>query len=79
MTKMSNGKKESFESSLKNLEELVRALEAGDKGLEESLELFEKGVSLSKTLTKQLEEAKHKVEVLTMENGKPGKKPMAED
>jgi exodeoxyribonuclease VII small subunit len=75
---MNNGKKETFESSLKSLEELVRALEAGDTGLEESLELFEKGVALSKTLTKQLEEAKHKVEVLTMENGKAGKKPLAE-
>ena len=79
MNKVNNAKKESFETSLKSLEELVRALEAGDKGLEESLALFEKGVSLSKTLAQQLEEAKHKVEVLTMENGKPEKKPLAED
>ncbi len=79
MNKINSAKKESFESSLKSLEELVRALEAGDTGLEESLALFEKGVALSKSLTKQLEEAKHKVEVLTMENGKPGKKSLAED
>jgi len=68
-------KKESFEGSLSQLEELVRQLESGEKGLEESLEVFEKGVTLAKGLSKQLEEAKHKVEVLTKENGKPGKKP----
>lgn len=67
-------KKETFETSLGNLEELVRQLESGEKGLEESLEVFEKGVTLAKNLSKQLEEAKTKVEVLTKENGKPGKK-----
>jgi exodeoxyribonuclease VII small subunit len=72
-------KKETFESSLKSLEELVRELEGGEKGLEENLELFEKGVTLSKNLTKQLEEAKHKVEVLTKEGGKPAKKPLSEE
>ena len=63
-------KKESFEGSLERLEAFVRELESGDKGLEESLELFEKGVSLSRGLTKQLEEAKHKVEVITKEGRK---------
>ena len=67
MTK--TAKKESFEISLEKLETLVRQLETGEKGLEESLTLFEKGVSLSKTLTRQLEEAKHKVEILTKEDG----------
>lgn len=67
-------KKESFETSLEALEKLVRQLESGEKGLEESLELFEKGVILAKTLTKQLEAAKTKVEVLTREGGKVGKK-----
>ena len=68
--------KESFESSLKQLEELVENLESGEKGLEESLALFEKGVSLAKELTERLEEAKQKIEVLTRENGKPAKKPI---
>jgi exodeoxyribonuclease VII small subunit len=68
-------KKESFEDSLASLEDLVRQLESGEKGLEESLTVFEKGITLAKTLTKQLEEAKHKVEVLTQENGKLSKKP----
>ena len=71
-------KKESFETSLENLEDLVRQLESGEKGLEESLEVFEKGITLAKTLTKQLEEAKHKVEVLTQQNGKLEKKPLVD-
>lgn len=57
--------KESFELSLERLEDIVRKLESGDQGLEASLKLFEDGASLSKQLTQRLEEAKHKVEVLT--------------
>lgn len=69
---------EPFEKSLEKLETLVRQLESGEKGLEESLELFEKGVRLARTLAQQLEEAKHKVEVLTKENGLMGRKPLEE-
>ena len=63
-------KKESFEGSLEKLEALVRELESGQKGLEESLKLFETGVVLAKQLSKQLEEAKHKVEQLNKAGGK---------
>ncbi|HEX4046426.1 MAG TPA: exodeoxyribonuclease VII small subunit [Elusimicrobiota bacterium] len=70
-------KPESFEDSLAALEELVRELEGGDKGLEESLALFEKGVVLAKELTKRLEEAKTKVEALAADGGKLVKKPFA--
>ena len=72
-------KKESFEGSLESLEEIVRDLETGDKGLEDALALFEKGITLAKTLTKQLEEAKKKVEILTKENGKLSRQPLKED
>ncbi len=77
MTK--TAKKESFESCLQDLEALVRELESGDKGLEASLALFENGIALSKTLSKQLEEAKTKVEVLTKIGGKLAKKPLEEN
>jgi exodeoxyribonuclease VII small subunit len=70
-------KAETFEISLTALEELVRELEGGDKGLEESLALFEKGVVLAKELTKRLEEAKTKVEALAADGGKLVKKPFA--
>ena len=65
--------------SLESLEELVRELEAGDKGLDESLALFEKGVTLSKDLSKRLEDTKTKVEALSKEGGKLVKKPFATD
>ena len=68
-------KAETFEKSLESLEELVRELEAGDKGLDESLQLFEKGVGLSKELSKRLEDAKTKIEALSKEGGKLVKKP----
>ena len=68
----------SFESSLEKLEAVVRELEAGEKGLEESLTLFETGVTLAKSLTRQLEEAKRKVEVLSQEDGKLARRPMTE-
>ena len=73
------GKKEGFEGSLESLEGIVRELEGGEKGLEESLGLFEKGITLAKTLSKQLEDAKKKVEVLTKENGKLSRSPLKED
>lgn len=74
---MTKEKTPSFEKSLESLEELVRELENGDKGLEESLALFEKGVTLSKDLTKRLEDAKTKVEALAADGGKLTKKPFA--
>jgi len=78
MNKTPAKKDATFEESLEQLEDLVRQLESGEKGLEESLAVFEKGITLAKDLTRQLEDAKHKVEVLTKQNGKVGKKPLAE-
>ncbi len=72
-------KAEAFEKSLETLEELVRELEAGDKGLDESLALFEKGVTLAKDLSKRLEDVKTTVESLSKEGGKLVKKPFAAD
>jgi exodeoxyribonuclease VII small subunit len=74
---MTKEKTPSFEKSLESLEELVRELENGDKGLEDSLALFEKGVVLAKDLTKRLEDAKTKVEALAADGGKLTKKPFA--
>lgn len=54
-----------FEDSLAKLETIVENLESGEKGLEESLTLFENGVKLSKELTVRLDEVKHRVSVLT--------------
>ena len=57
-----------FESSLKELEEIVGRLEGGDLPLEQSLELFEQGVRLSRDCQKRLDEAERKVEILLKGN-----------
>lgn len=54
----------SFEASLEELEQIVKHLEAGDLPLDRSLELFEKGVRLSRECQKRLDEAERKVEIL---------------
>lgn len=79
MTKTKGPAPESFEKSLESLEELVRDLEAGDKGLDEALSLFEKGIALSKDLSQRLEAAKTKVEALATEGGKLTKRPFSPD
>ena len=60
----------SFETSLDELEQVVKQLESGDLPLEKSLELFERGVSLSDGCRKQLEEAETRVEMLIRKEGK---------
>jgi len=59
----------SFEASLDELEKVVRELEGGDLSLERSLELFERGMNLSDTCRKQLEEAETRVEILIRKEG----------
>ena len=56
-----------FEESLKELEEIVKKLENGETTLEESMELFEKGVVLTKNCRKLLDEAQLKVKKVTEE------------
>ena len=66
---------ESFEASLDELEKVVKELEAGDLSLERSLELFERGMSLSDACRKQLEEAETRVEMLIRKEGKIAAEP----
>lgn len=54
----------SFETSLEELEQIVKQMENGDLPLDRALELFERGVSLSEKCRKQLEEAETRVELL---------------
>lgn len=54
----------SFEESLKKLETIVDKLEKGELSLEESLKLFEEGVSLSTACKQELDAAEGKVEML---------------
>lgn len=60
-----SGKKPDFEASLKELEELVEALESGELSLADSLDRFKRGVELSRNCHEMLDQARQSVEVLT--------------
>lgn len=66
----SDDQQPSFEEGLEELETIVEQLEHGELPLEKSLELFEKGVKLSDTCRKQLQEAESKVEILLKKEGR---------
>ena len=53
-----------FEASLTELEALVERMEQGDISLEESMKLFERGVTLTRSCQTALKEAEQKVHVL---------------
>lgn len=54
-----------FEASLKKLEQIVRELESGDTGLNESLTRFEEGIDLYKQCRQTLEGAEKKIKILS--------------
>ena len=56
---------QTFEQSLKKLEEVVDLLESGKLGLELGLEEFEKGVKLYKECKDLMDKAEKKISVLT--------------
>lgn len=53
-----------FETALKELEEITRRLEDGRDSLEDSIELYEKGVQLRDFCNKKLKEAEGKWKAL---------------
>jgi exodeoxyribonuclease VII small subunit len=50
-----------FEQAIARLEAVVRALEDGKTSLEEAMKLYEEGVSLVRSCSTTLEEAKQKI------------------
>ncbi len=61
---MSDPKPPTFEQALSELEQIVQKLERGELPLEESLRLYERGISLSRLCHAKLEEAEGKIEML---------------
>ena len=53
-----------FEDAMRELEEIVQRMERGDLRLEESLHLFERGMSLSKSCRGSLDSAELRVRKL---------------
>lgn len=67
----------SFEEAISQLETVVARLEEGGLPLEEALQLFERGVALSRRCYTLLEEAQGRIEELvSIENGKIFLKPL---
>ena len=58
----------SFESALAELESIVRDLETGRAGLEDSIGAYERGVALKRHCEKKLQEARSKIEKLSIGN-----------
>jgi len=53
-----------FEEALSRMEAIVNQLEKGDLPLEQALQLFEEGVTISRFCNGKLAEAERKVEIL---------------
>ena len=63
-------KKQTFEQAMSRLEEIVRLMERGECGLDESLKLFEEGAKLAGICNEMLDKAEQKVDLLV--NGATG-------
>jgi len=72
-------KKESFETAISRLDEIVKVLERGEAPLDEALALFEEGTKLLGSCGKQLDEAEQKVvRLMKGEDGDPVELPFDE-
>jgi exodeoxyribonuclease VII small subunit len=61
-----------FEDNLTSLETVVERLERGDLSLEDSVKLFEQGVTLSAACKVELDSAEGKIQILLDKGGSPG-------
>ena len=72
MSDAANIKDMSFEDALGELETIVRNLETGNTKLDESIAAYERGVALKKHCESRLENARLKIEKISLdENGTP--------
>lgn len=59
----------SFEQALEKLENIVKQLELGEISLEESIRIYQQGITLSNFCSKKLEEAEGKVMTIMSNDG----------
>jgi exodeoxyribonuclease VII small subunit len=65
-----------FEKAFAELEQIVKRLENEELPLDESLELFEKGIRLSRFCNQKLEEVEKKIELILADSkGQPKSEP----
>jgi len=73
---MPRGKPNEFEQAFAELEQIVKRLEGEELPLDESLELFEKGIRLSRFCNQKLEEIEKKIELILADaKGQPVTEP----
>jgi len=58
-----------FENAMKELEQLVGRMESGELTLEDSLQAFEQGISLTRQCQQALASAEQRVQILLEQNG----------
>ena len=69
-------KKQTFETAIKKLEQIVQELETGDLPLEKAINKFEEGMQLSKFCAAKLDETEKRVTILMQDaEGNPAEKP----
>lgn len=68
-----------FEAGLQQLEAIVKEMESGDLPLERALDLFERGMKLSESCRKQLQDAESRVEILMRRAGEVQPQPFRTD
>jgi len=56
--------KQTFETAMKQLEQIARELEAGELSLETAMKKFEEGIQLSRFCAKKLDETEQRISVL---------------
>src|SRR5713226_5396902 len=75
-TTMPRAKSSDFEKAFQELEEIVKRLESEELPLDESLQLFEKGIRLSRFCNQKLEEVEKKIELILADSkGQPVTEP----
>ena len=65
---MKNKTSDPFEKDMKELEDIVNQMNKGSLSLEKSMELFEKGLKLSKKCSSRLNQAQQKVQKIINSN-----------
>ena len=69
-----------FEKSFQNLEKIVQRLETEELPLDDSLQLFEEGIRLSRFCHQRLEEVEKKIElILANAKGQPVTEPFEQE
>lgn len=58
-----------FEEAMGEMEKIVERLEQGDVPLEEAIDLFQKGMTLSKTCHQKLRKVEEKMDQILQEDG----------